>query len=152
METLSLKWFWHENQIRNILRISEWGEWEKFARDHQKLMKQLRKRKVHLRSQTFLSGTGDACSFPVIKMKYYQYRGARLSRTSSKHPKLLKKLIYKLSEMFIKYTLSAASDARGTLQLYLKSIQSYRITPGNYWPVDVNDSSNQKNKTLGRWR
>lgn len=62
-----------------------------------------------------LSETGDPCSFPLIKMKYYQNRGARHSGRNSK---LLKKLIYKLSETLKKYTLSAASDAC-TLQLYL---------------------------------
>lgn len=85
-------------------------------------MKQLRKREAHLRSEVILclSETGDPCSFLLIKMKYYQNGGSGHSGTNSKRPNLPKKLIYKLDEMFIKYTLSAPSDARGMLQLYFK--------------------------------
>lgn len=145
----SLKLSYSENQIRDTWRTLKWGEWEQFAQDYHRLMKQLRKRKVHLRRQMILclSETGDPCSFLLIKNKFYQKRGARHSGTNIK---LLKKHLKVIWSVYKTHSL-CFSDVCSTVQLYLKSPQRYRITPGDYWPVNVNGSSNQKNKTLGRW-
>lgn len=144
----SLKLSYSENEVRDTRRTLKWGDWEQFAEDYHRLMKQLRKRKVHLRRQTILclSETGDPCSFLLIENKFYQKRGARHSGTNikllTKHLKVFWS-VYKIHSLF--------SDACSTVQLYLKSAQWYRITLGDYWPVNANGSSNPKNKTLGRW-